>query len=59
VRIRPVVATLLAAAVVSGCTAARAGPAPEIRATAWLNTAPLGPNELRGRVVLVDFWTFG
>ena len=26
-------------------------------ATEWLNSAPLGPAELRGRVVLVDFWT--
>jgi thiol-disulfide isomerase/thioredoxin len=26
-------------------------------ATAWLNSAPLGPAELRGHVVLVDFWT--
>lgn len=26
-------------------------------ATEWLNSGPLGPNELRGRVVLVDFWT--
>ena len=27
-------------------------------ATEWLNSEPLGPDELRGRVVLVDFWTF-
>lgn len=27
-------------------------------ATAWLNTEPLGPTDLRGHVVLVDFWTF-
>src|SRR5262249_6206975 len=26
-------------------------------ATAWLNSEPLSPAELRGRVVLVDFWT--
>jgi thiol-disulfide isomerase/thioredoxin len=26
-------------------------------ATEWLNSEPLGPDELRGRVVLVDFWT--
>jgi len=26
-------------------------------ATAWLNTESLGPDQLRGRVVLVDFWT--
>jgi thiol-disulfide isomerase/thioredoxin len=27
-------------------------------ATAWLNTEPLGPAELRGHVVLVNFWTW-
>jgi cytochrome c biogenesis protein CcdA/thiol-disulfide isomerase/thioredoxin len=27
-------------------------------ATAWLNSAPLTPAELRGKVVLVDFWTY-
>jgi thiol-disulfide isomerase/thioredoxin len=27
-------------------------------ATEWLNTEPLGPDELGGHVVLVDFWTF-
>jgi thiol-disulfide isomerase/thioredoxin len=26
-------------------------------ATAWLNSEPLRPDELRGRVVLVNFWT--
>ena len=27
-------------------------------ATAWLNSEPLGPAELRGQVVLVNFWTW-
>jgi thiol-disulfide isomerase/thioredoxin len=27
-------------------------------ATAWLNSEPLGPAELRGHVVLVNFWTW-
>src|SRR5512139_472285 len=26
-------------------------------ATAWLNSEPLSPEQLRGKVVLVDFWT--
>jgi hypothetical protein len=26
-------------------------------ATGWLNSEPLGSAELRGQVVLVDFWT--
>ena len=27
-------------------------------ATAWINSAPLTPESLRGKVVLVDFWTY-
>jgi thiol-disulfide isomerase/thioredoxin len=27
-------------------------------ATGWLNSAPLSPEDLRGNVVLVDFWTY-
>src|SRR5262245_23221937 len=27
-------------------------------ATGWLNSDPLTPEGLRGRVVLVDFWTY-
>lgn len=27
-------------------------------ATGWLNSPPLGAEELRGKVVLVDFWTY-
>jgi hypothetical protein len=26
-------------------------------ATGWLNSPPLSPAELQGKVVLVDFWT--
>jgi thiol-disulfide isomerase/thioredoxin len=32
--------------------------APFDRATGWLNSDPLTPEGLRGRVVLVDFWTY-
>ena len=28
-------------------------------ATGWLNSDPLTPENLRGRVVLVEFWTYG
>jgi hypothetical protein len=27
-------------------------------ATAWINSAPLAPADLRGKVVLVEFWTY-
>jgi hypothetical protein len=36
------------------------GPAPEITAAgAWINSSPLTLTGLRGKVVLVDFWTYG
>jgi cytochrome c biogenesis protein CcdA/thiol-disulfide isomerase/thioredoxin len=35
------------------------GPAPEFReVTAWLNSKPLSLASLRGKVVLLDFWTY-
>ncbi|MGE0877965.1 MAG: redoxin domain-containing protein [Acidimicrobiia bacterium] len=33
--------------------------APAVQTDEWLNTAPLGVDDLRGKVVLYDFWTFG
>ncbi len=33
--------------------------APEFAAGAWINSEPLTLKALRGRVVLVEFWTFG
>ena len=47
-----------------GCTRPRPGcPAegelPSLAgATGWLNSPPLGPADLRGKVVLVNFWTY-
>jgi hypothetical protein len=34
-------------------------PAPELAGGAWINSEPLTMPQLRGRVVLLDFWTFG
>jgi thiol-disulfide isomerase/thioredoxin len=38
---------------------ANAPAAPEFANGNWINSDPLTPNKLRGRVVLVEFWTFG
>jgi hypothetical protein len=35
------------------------GPAPELANEIWLNTEPLRLADLRGKVVLLDMWTFG
>jgi hypothetical protein len=36
------------------------GPAPELTNDTWLNVdAPLRLADLRGKVVLIDMWTFG
>jgi len=33
--------------------------APDLKNDVWLNTKPLATADLRGNVVLIDFWTFG
>lgn len=34
-------------------------PAPALVGDGWINSAPLTIDKLRGRVVLVEFWTYG
>ena len=34
-------------------------PAPEITGGPWINSAPLSLDGLHGRVVYVEFWTYG
>jgi thiol-disulfide isomerase/thioredoxin len=34
-------------------------PAPDLGAGVWINSEPIKLKDLRGRVVLIDFWTFG
>jgi hypothetical protein len=48
----------------SGPAAAQRGvrpgqPAPAITGGPWINSEPLTMEGLRGRVVYVDFWTYG
>ena len=34
-------------------------PAPDFSSKPWINSPPLTMTELRGKVVLVEFWTYG
>ncbi len=55
-----VLAVALLAAWPRAATAAGNGsPAPEIAGDHWLNSKPLTMAGLKGRVVLVEFWTYG
>jgi thiol-disulfide isomerase/thioredoxin len=57
--LRTVVLLSFAGVVFSPVNAGVGMPAPEITGQSWLNSAPLKLAELRGKVVLVEFWTFG
>ncbi len=61
--VRLSVALGLAALALAGGASAqvpRAGTAaPEVAGGPWVNSAPLTLAGLRGRVVLVEFWTYG
>ena len=63
-------AALLTVAIVAGVfstgvpnvagQAVRVGaPAPELATGRWINSEPLSLGQLRGKVVLVEFWTYG
>jgi hypothetical protein len=53
----------LLAGLANGPAAAQAlrigAPAPEVAGDRWINSTPLTMQGLRGRVVLVEFWTCG
>ena len=57
------VVLLAAAGFVAGPVAGQAlrlgAAAPDVAGKRWINSAPLTTPSLRGRVVLVEFWTFG
>jgi hypothetical protein len=48
-----------AAAVVSGQALRPGALAPDVAGASWINSEPLTMAGLRGRVVLVEFWTHG
>lgn len=51
---------IASAAVVALGQSSRPGvPAPELGQGPWINSGPLTMAGLRGRVVLVEFWTYG
>jgi hypothetical protein len=55
-----VAASAVRATVAEGQRGARVGqPAPEIIGGPWLNSGALSLAGLRGRVVFVEFWTYG
>jgi thiol-disulfide isomerase/thioredoxin len=60
VSITSLLALLAVAGVTIGITRRSADrpSAPPIEATGWLNTAPLTPADVEGKVVLYDFWTY-
>jgi len=53
-------AVLAGAAPPAGAQVPAAGTgAPDVAGGPWINSAPLTLPALRGRVVLVEFWTYG
>ena len=43
----------------AGTLVAVGQPAPEVTGGPWINSEPLSLAGLRGRVVMVEFWTYG
>lgn len=54
-----VAVTALGAAAASGQALRLGVPAPDVAGERWINAGPLTIHGLRGRVVLVEFWTYG
>ena len=49
---------LLICIIATSCIASAAGKLPAFKAERWVNSVPLTPEALRGKVVLVDFWEY-
>jgi thiol-disulfide isomerase/thioredoxin len=49
---------VLLGVVAGSCLTSAAGNLPSLKAERWVNSPPLTPETLRGKVVLVDFWEY-
>jgi hypothetical protein len=58
-RLAVIALTLIVLAGAAGAEIPVGRMAPELAAGAWINSEPLTLQGLRGRVVLLDFWTYG
>ena len=56
--VRAIMPLLFLGAAASPGLAIAASEMPPLKATRWVNSTPLTPEALRGKVVLVDFWEF-
>ena len=59
VLVAALVASWFALGSAAGQSSRLGAPAPEVAGERWINSAPLTTQSLRGRVVLVEFWTYG
>ena len=55
---RTILPLLVASIVAGACMAGAASRLPALKAHRWVNSAPLTPEGLRGKVVLVDVWEY-
>jgi thiol-disulfide isomerase/thioredoxin len=55
---RTILPLLVASIVAGSCLASAASRLPPLKAQRWVNSAPLTPEGLRGKVVLVDVWEY-
>jgi len=55
---RTILPLLIASIVAGSCLAGAASRLPALKAQRWVNSAPLTPEGLRGKVVLVDVWEY-
>jgi hypothetical protein len=55
---RTILPLLVVSIIAGSCLAGAASRMPALRAQRWVNSAPLTPEGLRGKVVLVDVWEY-